>query len=111
MYEQLCRLARKADRPNVVLNVLPLDAQHAVFGESFVLFRFGPDDEALLHDVVSAEHMTSAFFAEGERDTCLHRIAFQMLAGAALGPASSRQLILETAESYWSNARLVINAG
>jgi hypothetical protein len=111
MHEQLRRLAREADRPNVMLHVLPLDAQHAVFGESFVLFRFGPDDEALLQDVASPEHLRSAFFAEGERDTCLHQIAFQMLAGAAPGPASSRQLILETAESYWPAARLVINAG
>ena len=41
MYEQLQRLAREADRPNLTLQVLPLDAQHTVFGESFVLFSFG----------------------------------------------------------------------
>ncbi len=41
MYEQLQRLAREADRPNLTLQILPLDAQHTVFGESFVIFGFG----------------------------------------------------------------------
>jgi len=107
MYEQLQRLAREAERSNVTLQILPLDAQHTVFGESFVLFRFGPENEAMLQDVVSAEHLRNAFSVEGERDTYLHRIAFQMLSDAALDPESSRELILETAESYWSSARSV----
>ncbi|MGH3205613.1 MAG: helix-turn-helix domain-containing protein, partial [Streptosporangiaceae bacterium] len=36
MYEQLQRLVRDGDRPNLTLQVLPLSAQHMVFGESFV---------------------------------------------------------------------------
>jgi hypothetical protein len=39
---------------------------------------------------------------EGERETYLHRIAFQTLSEAALDPAASRALILQVAESYWS---------
>jgi transcriptional regulator with XRE-family HTH domain len=105
MYEQLQRLAREADRPNVMLQVLPLDTQHMVFGESFVIFRFGSDRDAMLQDVVSTEHLRNDFSLEGERETYLHRIAFQMLVGAALDPSSSRALILETAESRWSGAR------
>jgi transcriptional regulator with XRE-family HTH domain len=105
MHEQLQRLVHDADRPNVTLQILPLDAQHNVTLESFVLFRFGPENDAMLQDVVSAEHLRAAFSVEGERDTYLHRIAFQMLADEALGPASSRELILETAESHWSHAR------
>ncbi|HXP20524.1 MAG TPA: helix-turn-helix transcriptional regulator [Streptosporangiaceae bacterium] len=105
MYEQLQRLADEADRPNVTLQILPLSAQHTVFGESFVIFRFETDQEAMLQDVVSAEHLKSDFSVEGERETYLHRLAFQMLAGASLDPASSRELILETAESHWSASR------
>src|SRR5499427_3791154 len=33
MYEQLQRLIREADRPNLTLRILPLNAQHTVFGE------------------------------------------------------------------------------
>jgi transcriptional regulator with XRE-family HTH domain len=102
MYGQLQRLVREADRPNLTLQILPLDAQHTVFGESFVIFGFGVDSDAMLQDVVSTEHLRSGFSLEGERETYLHRIAFQALAEASLDPAASRELILETAESHWS---------
>ena len=105
MYEQLQRLAREADRQNLTLRILPLGAQHTVFGESFVIFGFGADNEAMLQDVVSTEHLRSGVFLEGERETYLHSIAYQRLAEAALDPAASRTLILETAESHWSGAR------
>jgi transcriptional regulator with XRE-family HTH domain len=102
---QLQRLVREADRPNLTLQVLPLDAQHTVFGESFVILSFGSAADAMLQDVVSTEHLRHDSSLEGERETYLHRIAFQMLAGTSLDPASSRSLILETAESHWSGAR------
>jgi hypothetical protein len=110
MYEQLRRLAREAERPNLTLRILPLDAQHTVFGESFVIFGFGEDSDAMLQDVVSTEHLRSGFTLEGERETYLHRIAFQMLAEASLDPVESRALILETAESHWAGARRHANA-
>jgi transcriptional regulator with XRE-family HTH domain len=104
MYEQLQRLAQQADRPNLTLQILPLDVQHTVFGESFVIFGFGVDTDETLQDVVSTEHLRSGFSLEGERETYLHRIAFKMLADHSLDPAASRSLILETAESHWSGA-------
>src|ERR1700721_2583730 len=104
MYEQLQRLAREAERPNMTLRILPLSAQHTVFGESFVIFGFGEDSDAMLQDVVSTEQLRSGFTLEGERETYLHRIAFQMLAGAPLDPIRSRELILSTAQSHWSVA-------
>jgi transcriptional regulator with XRE-family HTH domain len=104
MYEQLQRLAQQADRPNLTLQILPLDVQHTVFGESFVIFGFGGDSDETLQDVVSTEHLRSGFSLEGERETYLHRIAFRMLADHSLDPAASRSLILETAESHWSGA-------
>ena len=102
MYDQLQRLVREADRPNVTLQVLPLTAQHTVFSESFVVFGFGAANDEMLQDVVSTEHLRTGFVLEGERETYLHRIAFQMLSEASLDPAASRELILETAEKHWS---------
>jgi transcriptional regulator with XRE-family HTH domain len=104
MYEQLQRLAREAERPNLTMRILPLSAQHTVFGESFVIFGFGEDSDAMLQDVVSTEQLRSGFTLEGERETYLHRIAFQMLAEASLDPVASRELILSTAQSHWSVA-------
>ncbi len=105
MYEQLQRLAREADRPNVTVQILPLDGPHTVFVESFVIFRFGPDSEAGLQDMVSTEHLRNAFSLEGEKETYLHWIAFQMLTSASLGPNRSKELILNTAESHWSGGQ------
>ncbi len=110
MYEQLQRLAREADRPNLTMRILPLGAQHTVFGESFVIFGFGEDSDAMLQDVVSTEQLRSGFTLEGERETYLHRIAFQMLAEASLDPVASKDLILQTAQSYWSGAKRHANA-
>jgi transcriptional regulator with XRE-family HTH domain len=104
MYEQLQRLAQEADRPNMTLRILPLDAQHRVFGESFVIFGFGADGDAMLQDVVSTEHLRSGATFQGERETYLHRIAFQMIGEASLDPMASKELILDTAKTHWSGA-------
>ncbi len=55
--------------------------------------------------MVSTEQMRSGFILEGERETHLHRVAFRTLTEAALSPADSKQLILDTAESRWAAAR------
>jgi transcriptional regulator with XRE-family HTH domain len=101
MYEQLQRLVQEADRPNLTLQILPLSAQHMVFGESFVVFSFQDASDAA-QDVVITEQLRNSVTLEGERETYLHRIAFQALAEASLDPAQSRALILDTAQSYWS---------
>ena len=110
MYEQLQRLVRDGDRPNLTLQILPLSAQHTVFGESFVIFGFRDDSDvrgegdAMQQDVVITEQLRSSVTLEGERETYLHRIAFQALSDASLSPAESRALILDTAESFWSRS-------
>jgi len=104
MYEQLRRLTREAERPRVTVQILPLDAAHTVFVESFVIFRFDPDSEAGLQDVVSTEHLRNAFSLEGEKETYLHWIAFQMLAKASLGRDESRAVIEKAAER-WSGSQ------
>lgn len=105
MYEQLQRLARDADRPSVTVQIHPLDGSHTVFVESFVIFRFDPDSDAGLKDVVSTEHLRNDFSLEGEKDTYLHWVAFQILARASLDPDRSKELILKTAESHWSDGQ------
>ena len=113
MYEQLQRLAREGERPNVTLRVLPLESEHPVLAESFVIFSFGHTDSngpkhptppttgIFLHDVVSVETLKSEFYVEGENETYLHRVALDILRGEALGATSSQDLVLETANSLW----------
>jgi Domain of unknown function (DUF5753) len=106
MYEQLQRLAREADRPNLTLHVLPLDGIHSVLRTPFVVFGFGSTHEALLRDVVSTEYSLNDYsFLDSERECHLYRIALDQLAQASLSPADSRQLVLNTAEYHWLSAR------
>jgi transcriptional regulator with XRE-family HTH domain len=105
MYEQLQRLAKECERDNLSLQVLPLDGPHTIVGESFVLFGFEADGDAVLQDVVSTEQMRSGFILEGERETHLHRVAFRTLTEAALSQEDSKQRILEIAEDYWTGSR------
>jgi transcriptional regulator with XRE-family HTH domain len=109
MYEQLQRLAEECDRPNLTLQILPLDGPHTVIGESFVLFGFETDGDAVLQDVVATEQMRSGFILEGERETHLHRVAFRTLTDGAFSPAETKQLILEAAESRWAGARTAVS--
>jgi len=102
MRDQLQRLACEADRPNLTLHVLPLEAGHPVFAGSFVIFGFGSDSDAMLQDVVWMEHLRNDFSLEGEKETYLHRLAFELLLGAALDPADSKALVLQTLETRWS---------
>jgi transcriptional regulator with XRE-family HTH domain len=101
MFEQLQHLAAEADRPNITLRVRPLGVKHSVFADSFVIFRFGPDGDAILHDVVATEGLRAAFYVEGEQETFLHRVVFNMLRDESLDVAESKKLILQTADSLW----------
>jgi transcriptional regulator with XRE-family HTH domain len=101
MYEQLQSLAAEAGRPNITLRVLPLRALHPVSAESFVIFSFGPKDNAILHDVVATEGLKASFYIEDQQETYLHLLVFNTLLEAALDADASRDLILQIAESHW----------
>jgi transcriptional regulator with XRE-family HTH domain len=105
MFGQLNHLAELGDRPNMTIRILPLDAQHTVLGPAFVIFHFGSFDDAILQDVVTSEQLKNVFSVQSEQETHLHRLVFQSLVSTSLDPAASRALILETAESCWSNGR------
>jgi transcriptional regulator with XRE-family HTH domain len=103
MYEQLQRLLRESERPNVTLRIFPLDQQHTIYGESFVIFGFGSDSSGtVLQDVVTSELLRNLYAVETERETHLHRIAYRHLFETALDPQASRELIASIAESAWS---------
>jgi transcriptional regulator with XRE-family HTH domain len=105
MYEQLQSLAAEAARPNVTLRILPLRALHPVSAESFVIFSFGTKDDAFMHDVVATEGIRGSFYyIEEQQETYLHLLVFDTLLEAALDAQASRDLILQTAESYWRDS-------
>jgi transcriptional regulator with XRE-family HTH domain len=101
MYEQLQSLATAAAQPNISLRILPLRAPHRASAESFVIFRFGPTGDAILHDVVAGEGLKEQFYIEDRQQTYLHLLAFDTLLEAALDAEASRELIIRTAENDW----------
>ncbi|WP_234426002.1 DUF5753 domain-containing protein, partial [Streptomyces kebangsaanensis] len=102
MREQLGHLIRMARRPNVTLQIIPLDVTNASApGIPITYLRFGGLD---LPDVVYLEHIRSANFLEDRDETEEYRIALDRLADEALTPQESLALLRRTANDRYSPA-------
>jgi len=104
MRAQLQHLVDATELPNVDLRVLRLSQHPGLVSGSFVIMRFGSQEEpeGVLGDVVSTESLTEEIYVEGETDTRLYSIFFDALRKSALPPEASRELIVATVEREWS---------
>src|SRR5262249_5874152 len=103
MHEQLLHLAEVSERPNVTLQVLPLEGPKELALDSFQILQFGKvrETQTQLHAVVSAEVVRSYLYVEGETDTFEFKLAFERFTRDALGPDESREFILRSARQLW----------
>ncbi|MFF9127028.1 helix-turn-helix domain-containing protein [Streptomyces sp. NPDC014889] len=102
MREQLDHLVDMAQRPNVTLQVVPLDVTNASAPAIPITYlRFGGLD---LPDVVYLEHIRSANFLEDRDETEEYRIALDRLADEALTPQESLALLRKTANDRYASA-------
>jgi transcriptional regulator with XRE-family HTH domain len=94
MRDQLEHLIEMAERPNVTVQIVPLDASGAS-APSFPItyLRFGGLD---LPDVVYLEHIKSANFLEDRDETEEYRLTLDRLADEALEPRASLELLRTT---------------
>lgn len=93
MRDQLSRLLDRGRRPNVTLQILPLDASpHVGQMGSYSLLSF---EEGVDLDVVHVESLTSALYVEEPDEVSIYRDAFERLRAAALSPELSAQRIAE----------------
>ncbi|CAL9343683.1 helix-turn-helix transcriptional regulator [Streptomyces sp. Tu 3180] len=100
MREQLEHLVRMAERPNVTVQIVPLDVTNASAPAIPVTYlRFGGLD---LPDVVYLEHIRSANFLEDRDETEEYRIALDRLADEALKPRESVDLLRRTMRERYS---------
>ncbi|MFE1861578.1 helix-turn-helix domain-containing protein [Streptomyces anandii] len=100
MREQLAHLAEMAQRPNVTVQIIPLDVTNASAPAIPITYlRFGGLD---LPDVVYLEHIRSANFLEDRDETEEYRIALDRLADEALTPQESLALLRKTMEDRYS---------
>ncbi|WP_433188820.1 helix-turn-helix domain-containing protein [Actinoallomurus sp. CA-150999] len=101
MREQLEHLLELAERPNIALQVLPLDGPHPITTGSFTLLQFPQVGGIKFHDVTYIEHLNGCSYLEEETETYRHRLSFERLSAEALDPAESMELISRTARDAW----------
>ncbi|MER6243781.1 helix-turn-helix domain-containing protein [Streptomyces griseorubiginosus] len=99
MRDQLAHLVAMAQRPNVTLQIIPLDVTNASAPAIPITYlRFGGLD---LPDVVYLEHIKSANFLEDRDETEEYRLALDRLADDALEPRASLERLRETMDSRY----------
>ncbi|MFK4021560.1 helix-turn-helix domain-containing protein [Streptomyces albogriseolus] len=100
MRDQLDHLAKMAARPNVTLQIVPLNVSNASAPAIPVTYlRFGGLD---LPDVVYLEHIRSANFLEDRDETEEYRIVLDRLADEALTPRESVEMLRGTIEERYA---------
>ncbi|WP_210635156.1 helix-turn-helix domain-containing protein [Streptomyces sp. GESEQ-13] len=100
MRDQLDHLAKMAERPNVTLQIVPLNVTNASAPAIPVTYlRFGGLD---LPDVVYLEHIRSANFLEDLDETEEYRIVLDRLADEALTPRESVEMLRRTIDERYA---------
>jgi transcriptional regulator with XRE-family HTH domain len=89
MRGQLDHLAEIAERPNITVQVVPLDSWEAVEG-AFSILRFA---EFSLPSIVYLEQLTSALYLEKSEDVEIYQRAMDRLSAQALTPQHTIMLI------------------
>ncbi|MDP4503775.1 helix-turn-helix domain-containing protein [Nonomuraea turcica] len=92
MSEQMSRLVDFSDLPNVTLQVVPLAHPHGIVEESFTLLNLDKSDR-LEQCLVYIDHNVTSQFLLDEQRSILFEKMFELLAGYALSPAASREVI------------------
>ncbi len=99
MREQLTHLIDMAQRPHVVLQIVPLDVTNASAPAIPITYlRFGGLD---LPDIVYLEHIRSAHFLEDRDETEEYRLTLDRLADEALKPRDSVDMLRSTMEQRY----------
>jgi len=93
---QLGRLLELMDRPNISVQVLPLEAgDKANMSGSFVMFSFGSERSV---STVFVETLTSSQYLERDEELRGYTLVFDALRSAALSPAASAARIRQRLE-------------
>lgn len=97
MHDQLAHLVKLSSRPNIVLQVLPFDAQtYAAASFNFTILRFA--DAA--SDVIYVESYTGADYHDGPDAVRAYERLWSAQSSAALGTVESRKLIGRIADDW-----------
>jgi transcriptional regulator with XRE-family HTH domain len=96
MRRQLRHLVDNADRPNITLRVVPLQAgPHAGFRGPFAVMDFAEEPS-----LAYFENQATSMFLDDKVDVAAYRAAFGNILNVALGPAESADLISTIAADH-----------
>lgn len=90
MRDQLKHITEIAERPNVTVQVLPLEASSSSAQGSFNILRFAEDD---MRDVVYVEQLTSALYLDRPEDVEAYMREMERLSLLALPPHQTTLLL------------------
>ncbi|MBX6765834.1 MAG: helix-turn-helix domain-containing protein [Actinomadura rubrobrunea] len=91
MRDQYRRMIEMAELPNVMLQIMPLEAGgHPGVVGNFTIIGF---PERFTPDVVYVENMTSALYIEDEREVHTYSLAFEQMGAMALSPEESLAMV------------------
>lgn len=85
MHTQFQRLADRRELPNVTFRILPLDTDHGLAADSFIILQFGDD--------VYVEGLVGDIYLERQKKVARYREAIEYLRDTALNPRDSAALI------------------
>jgi transcriptional regulator with XRE-family HTH domain len=104
MREQLDHLIEMSERPNVRIQILPLDGSHPIGTGAFVLMRFAPVPGITQStDVVYIEQLgRTALYVEDEDEVFDYRLALTRITERSLSPDQTRDLIAKVAREDWA---------
>jgi transcriptional regulator with XRE-family HTH domain len=104
MREQLDHLIEMSERPNVRIQILPLDGSHPIGTGAFVLMRFAPVPGITQStDVVYIEQLgRTALYVEDEDEVFDYRLALTRITERSLSPDQTRDLIAKVGREDWS---------
>lgn len=98
MSEQMRKLVDFSHLPNVTIQVVPLAHSRGMVEESFTLLNLDKSD-ALEQCLVYVDRNVISQFLLDEQQSLYFEKMFELLAGYALSPAASRDLIANLAHS------------
>lgn len=101
MREQLLRLEELATLPNVTLQVLRLAGRHPIGTGAFSYLHFDPVHDVRLGDMVEVEHLTGAYYLEGDEPVFRYRVTFESLTATAADKEQSRAMVSDAARTFW----------
>lgn len=102
MRAQLEHIVELSHRPNIRVQILPLNGRHPVVTGAFTYIKFPQLHDVPLNEVVTYEYMTGTGQFDSQDETYEYNVAFVALRDISLTPDASRSMLARIAREVWA---------